>query len=129
MSAANTGQPAAETCSAMSWRVRVLPVPVAPAISPWRLRKPSGIPTSTVVSGGSAPGAAIRPAEADAWALEAVARGHVAPGTPPSRVQDDLTPPAPARRPLPRGGTLVERRHVHAAQATSPARGGLGHRG
>jgi len=59
MSAANTGQPAAETCSAMSWRVRVLPVPVAPAMSPWRLRKPSGSPMSTVWSGGSAPGAAM----------------------------------------------------------------------
>jgi hypothetical protein len=59
MSAANTGQPAAETCSAMSWRVRVLPVPVAPAMSPWRFRKPSGSPTSTDGSGGSAPGAAI----------------------------------------------------------------------
>ena len=50
MSAAKTGHPAAEACSAMSWSVRVLPVPVAPAISPWRLRKPSGMPTSTEVS-------------------------------------------------------------------------------
>ncbi len=51
MSAANTGQPAAEICSAISCRVRVLPVPVAPAIRPWRLRNRSGMPTSTAVSG------------------------------------------------------------------------------
>jgi hypothetical protein len=59
MSAAKTGQPAAETCSAISCRVRVFPVPVAPAIRPWRLRNPSGRATSTDVSGGSLPGDAI----------------------------------------------------------------------
>jgi hypothetical protein len=31
------GTPAAESCSAISWSVLDLPVPVAPAISPWRL--------------------------------------------------------------------------------------------
>ena len=36
MSARKTGTPASESCSAMSWRVLVLPVPVAPAISPCR---------------------------------------------------------------------------------------------
>ena len=35
-SATNTGTPAAESCSAMSCSVFVLPVPVAPAMSPWR---------------------------------------------------------------------------------------------
>src|SRR6478735_304841 len=36
-SARNTGTPAAEKSSARPCRVTVLPVPVAPAISPWRL--------------------------------------------------------------------------------------------
>ena len=43
MSAANTGTPAADSCSASSCRVLVLPVPVAPATSPCRLSMPSGI--------------------------------------------------------------------------------------
>ena len=34
MSAANTGTPAAEICSAISCKVLVFPVPVAPATSP-----------------------------------------------------------------------------------------------
>ena len=37
MSATKTGTPAFESCPAISWSVLVLPVPVAPAISPWRL--------------------------------------------------------------------------------------------
>ena len=37
MSATNTGTPASDSWPAISWRVLVLPVPVAPAISPWRL--------------------------------------------------------------------------------------------
>ena len=37
MSAANTGTPMAESCSARTWRVTVLPVPVAPAMRPCRL--------------------------------------------------------------------------------------------
>ena len=53
MSAANTGLPAADTCSAMSCRVLVLPVPVAPAMSPWRFMSPSGMPTCTPVSGAA----------------------------------------------------------------------------
>jgi hypothetical protein len=40
-SAAKTGTPAAENCSAMIWSVTVLPVPVAPAITPWRLARSS----------------------------------------------------------------------------------------
>ena len=36
MSEMNTGTPAFESCPASSWSVLVLPVPVAPAISPWR---------------------------------------------------------------------------------------------
>ena len=37
MSATNTGTPAAESCSAITCSVSVFPVPVAPAIRPWRL--------------------------------------------------------------------------------------------
>ena len=43
MSAAKTGTPFAESCSASSCKVLVLPVPVAPATSPCRLSMPSGI--------------------------------------------------------------------------------------
>ena len=49
MSAANTGTPAAESCSASSWSVLVLPVPVAPATRPCRLSIGSGIRTGTPV--------------------------------------------------------------------------------
>src|SRR5690349_16630873 len=45
MSARNTGTPAAESCSAMSCSVFVLPVPVAPAMSPCRFIIESGMPT------------------------------------------------------------------------------------
>ncbi len=37
MSATKTGTPAFDSWPAISWSVLVLPVPVAPAISPWRL--------------------------------------------------------------------------------------------
>ena len=37
MSATKTGTPAFDSWPASSWSVLVLPVPVAPAISPWRL--------------------------------------------------------------------------------------------
>ena len=43
MSAANTATPAALSCSASSWSVFVLPVPVAPATSPCRFSMASGI--------------------------------------------------------------------------------------
>ncbi len=52
-SAANTGTPMADSCSAMSWRVLVLPVPVAPAMSPWRLHMAAG--TCTTASGSTVP--------------------------------------------------------------------------
>ena len=54
MSAANTGTPAAEICSAINCRVLVLPVPVAPATRPWRLSIDSGICTLASVTGWSA---------------------------------------------------------------------------
>ena len=41
-SARNTGTPAVENCSAISCSVLVLPVPVAPAIRPWRVAMASG---------------------------------------------------------------------------------------
>ncbi len=43
MSAANTATPCADSCSASSCRVLVLPVPVAPATRPWRLSMPRGM--------------------------------------------------------------------------------------
>ncbi len=43
MSAANTGTPFAASCSASPCSVRVLPVPVAPATSPWRFIIASGM--------------------------------------------------------------------------------------
>ena len=54
MSAANTGTPAAEICSAINCSVLVLPVPVAPATSPCRLSIDSGIWTLTYGTGWSA---------------------------------------------------------------------------
>ena len=58
MSATNTGTPRAESCSARSWSVRVLPVPVAPATSPWRFIMATGTLTfgswCTVVAPSSA---------------------------------------------------------------------------
>ena len=48
-SARKVGTPAAESCSAISCSVRVLPVPVAPAIRPCRLSIRSG--TWTTASG------------------------------------------------------------------------------
>ena len=42
MSATNTETPAAESCSASDCSVRVFPVPVAPATSPWRFIIASG---------------------------------------------------------------------------------------
>ena len=50
MSAANTGTPAALSCSASTCRVFVLPVPVAPATSPWRLTMASGMRIGTSAS-------------------------------------------------------------------------------
>ena len=50
MSGMNTGTPAADSCSAMPCRVLVLPVPVAPATRPCRLKVDSAIRTSAVGS-------------------------------------------------------------------------------
>ena len=46
-STAKTGTPAADSWPARSWRVLVLPVPVAPAMRPWRLTRESGSATRT----------------------------------------------------------------------------------
>lgn len=46
MSGIITGTPAADSCSASTCRVLVLPVPVAPATSPCRLNIDNGIRTS-----------------------------------------------------------------------------------
>jgi hypothetical protein len=59
MSATNTGTPCAESCSASSWSVRVLPVPVAPATSPWRFIIATG--TLTFGSGWTAPPSSAAP--------------------------------------------------------------------
>ncbi len=65
MSAANTGTPAVLSCSAISWRVLVLPVPVAPATRPCRLSMPSGIrmwvSVSVVASSISPPSSSAAP--------------------------------------------------------------------
>ena len=58
-SAANTGTPAAESCSAIVWSVIVLPVPVAPATRPCRFIIRSG--TCTTASGASLPSCTPRP--------------------------------------------------------------------
>ena len=68
MSATNTGTPCAESCSARSWSVLVLPVPVAPATSPWRFIIASGMQTFgagwTVVPSSAAPSVTLGPVEA-----------------------------------------------------------------
>ena len=56
ISVTKTGTPASERRSAMSWRVRVLPVPVAPATRQWRFIKPRGMPTG-------APGTGVSPSK------------------------------------------------------------------
>ena len=45
MSATKTGTPCAESCSVMSWRVLVFPVPVAPATKPCRFIMAVGMAT------------------------------------------------------------------------------------
>ena len=59
MSATKTGTPAFESWPARSWRVFVLPVPVAPAIRPWRLSIDSA--TWTRVSLKSSPSSIALP--------------------------------------------------------------------
>ncbi len=58
-SATNTGTPCADSCSAITWSVFVLPVPVAPATSPWRFIVARG--TRTAAPGASAPSCTPRP--------------------------------------------------------------------
>ena len=53
MSARKTGTPAADSCSAISWRVLVLPVPVAPATRPCRLSADERDPDQGVRMGGA----------------------------------------------------------------------------
>ena len=71
-SAAKTATPAAESCSAMTCSVLVLPVPVAPAIRPCRFIILSG--TRTAASGTSAPSCTPTPSSIAAPA------GRVCPG-------------------------------------------------
>ena len=73
MSAANTGTPSAESCSAISWRVLVLPVPVAPATRPCRLTIASGMRTP---ASGCAVAVDDQRAELESRALERVALLH-----------------------------------------------------
>src|SRR5215210_157884 len=63
MSAATTGTPAAESCSASSCSVRVFPVPVAPAIRPCRFDVASG--RRTVASETSLPSWTPLPSSSD----------------------------------------------------------------
>ena len=68
MSAAKTGTPWALSCSASSWSVFVLPVPVAPATRPCRLTIVNGIRTaadgSAMPSTTSAPSSIAGPSNA-----------------------------------------------------------------
>ena len=52
-SATNTGTPRSESWPAISWRVFVLPVPVAPATRPWRFTIDSGRRIRVAVSTSS----------------------------------------------------------------------------
>ena len=52
-SATNTGTPRSDSWPAISWRVFVLPVPVAPATSPWRFTIDSGSRIRVAVSTSS----------------------------------------------------------------------------
>src|SRR2546430_9793600 len=58
-SATNTGTPAEDSCSAIPCSVLVLPVPVAPAMRPWRLTIRSG--SLTVAPATTAPSCTPRP--------------------------------------------------------------------
>ena len=58
-SATRTGTPASDSCSASSWRVFVLPVPVAPVTSPCRLVIASG--SRTTASANTFPSCTPRP--------------------------------------------------------------------
>ena len=60
-SAAKTGTPSVDSCSARSWSVFVFPVPVAPAMRPWRFIIEAG--TWTAASGATAPSLRPLPSE------------------------------------------------------------------
>jgi hypothetical protein len=53
MSATKQGTPASDSRPARPWTVLVLPVPVAPATSPWRFSMASGTATSNPVATSS----------------------------------------------------------------------------
>ena len=110
MSAAKTGTPCAESCSASSCRVLVLPVPVAPATRPCRLSIASGIRTWT---SASVVGVEHQAAELERRPLERVAR------PPPRRRSGSVrarrgarTGAAHARRWSRRDGASLARRGV-----------------
>ena len=71
MSLMKTGTPAADSCSAMTCRLFVLPVPVAPATRPWRF----SMATGSAPCRGIGRALALRGAELDARPFEAVAGG------------------------------------------------------
>ena len=73
MSAAKTGTPAVLSCSAISWRVLVLPVPVAPATRPCRLSIAERDPDAGAGERGRVE---HQPAELERRTFELVARGH-----------------------------------------------------
>ena len=76
MSATKTGTPAADSWPARSWSVFVLPVPVAPAMRPWRLIIDRA--TWTRVSLNSSP-PCIGAADLEGRLAERVAGGHRVP--------------------------------------------------
>ncbi len=86
MSAANTATPLAASCSASTCRVRVLPVPVAPATRPCRLVIASGMRTCTSGIGSpftSAPISSAAPSKAYPSRIAAIwstSRGPAAAG-------------------------------------------------
>ncbi len=53
MSERKTGTPASESCSASTWSVTVLPVPVAPATRPCRFIEASGSRTTASLTTAS----------------------------------------------------------------------------
>src|SRR6201747_1868177 len=93
MSAANTGTPASESCSASSCKVLVLPVPVAPATRPCRLIMPSGIlmgaPVSVVASIISPPSSSAGPVKAYPGATAALIGSVAGPGASVMRASVD----------------------------------------
>jgi hypothetical protein len=93
-SAANTATPAAESCSAITWSDRVFPVPVAPAISPFRFIVASG--RRTPASGTSARSSIAVPSST---ALPFVAHASAIAG--PNVAASE--PPAPWRAIVPTG--------------------------